>query len=383
MRQWISSRLAGKKPNSMTALFANAKKYPDVINLSIGDPDLTTPKPILDAMYEDCLKGHTKYTPSKGDPEFIAAVQRFFATEYGLELGTERLVVTLAASSGMYNVMQAVLDPGDEVLVFEPYFYPYDFQIRGAGGVPVLVPCLGEEGFQPNAERAAAYITPKTKAILINTPNNPTGACYSRQTLEALANLAKEKDLLVIADDIYTDFCYEEPFLPIMTLPGMLDRTVSLGTLSKNFFMTGFRIGWVAAPPEITEAVRLVNEELIFACPAPAQRAAIYALDHRAELRPMVAPIFKERIQYTRKRIDAVPYMTGCPAQGGFYLFPGIQPTGLSSVEACKVFLEKAHVLMLPGSGFGPSGEGYMRIACTLDVSKLGEAFDRLEKLTF
>ena len=272
MRQWISKRQAAIGPNTMMALFANAKKYPDVINLSIGDPDIPTPQAILDAMYQDSCKGHTKYTPSKGDPELIQAVCDFYKEEHGLALGPEWITITPAACSGMYQVMQAVLDPGDEVLIFSPYFSPYASQTQAAGGVPVLVPCLAEEGFQPNAQRAAAYVTPKTKAMIVNTPNNPTGACYTRETLEGLAALAKAADLLVIADDIYTDLCFTSEFLPIMTLPGMQERTVTLGSCSKNFVMTGMRIGWVAAPPEVAEGVRYVGENIIYCAPSPGQR---------------------------------------------------------------------------------------------------------------
>ena len=187
----------------------------------------------------------------------------------------------------------------------------------------------------------------------------------------------------MIADDIYTDLCFTSEFLPIMTLPGMQERTVTLGSCSKNFVMTGMRIGWVAAPPEVAEGVRYVGENIIYCAPSPGQRAALYALRHRAELRPLVGPVFRERVYYARDRIRQLPFMTDCPAQGSFYVFPGIGPTGLSSMEACQVFLDEAHVLMLPGSVFGQAGEGYMGIACTLGLDQLGEAFDRLEKLSF
>lgn len=383
MREWVSRKGGVSEANAMMALFAGAKKYTDVINLAIGDPDLPTPKPILDAMYSDCLAGHTKYTDSKGDPALIAALQRFYSEEYGLDLATERLLVTPAACAGMYEVMQAVLDEGDEVLVFDPYFSPYAAQISMAGGKPVFVPCFAAEGFQPSAARAAQAITPRTKALLINSPNNPTGARYGGETLKALAQLACERDLLVIADDIYTDFCYDGPFLPILALPGMLERTVALGSLSKNFLMTGLRVGWIAAPPEVIRAVHRLSENIIYSTPAPSQRAAIYALENRAALRPGIVPVFEARMAYARRRIEALPYLTGCPCQGGFYLFPGIGPTGLSSMEACRVFLDEAHVLMLPGSVFGAAGEGQMRLACTRDMETLGEAFDRLEKLAF
>ena len=383
MRQWVSRKQGKINANAMMALFANAKKYTDVINLSIGDPDLPTPKPILDAMYADCLSGHTKYTSSKGDPALISAIMNFYSEEYGVALSPDMLLITPAACAGMYEVMQAVLDDGDEVLIFDPYFSTYSDQIKMAGGKPIFVPCLAEEGFQANAKRAANYITQRTKALVINTPNNPTGASYGRQTLEAIADLAKEHDLLVIADDIYTDLCYEAPFLPILSLPDMLERTVTLGSLSKNFLMTGFRIGWVVAPPEVLLALNHLSENIIYSSPAPSQRAAIYALENRKSLSPLIAPVFEERMLYTLSRIEALPYMTSCPCQGGFYLFPGIGPTGLSSGEACQVFLDRAHVFILPGSVFGDAGEGYMRIACTKDLQAISEAFDRLDKLTF
>lgn len=383
MGRWVSRKQGEREANAMMALFSNAKKYPDVINLSIGDPDLPTPKPILDAMYADCLAGHTKYTSSKGDPALIRALQGFYQAEYGLDLEQDRLLITPAACAGMYEVMQAVLDEGDEVLVFDPYFSPYADQIKMAGGKPVFVPCLAEEGFQANAQRAADYIGPRTKALLINSPNNPTGASYGLATLTALAELAKARDLLVIADDIYTDFCYDAPFIPILSLPGMLERTVALGSLSKNFLMTGFRVGWVVGPPEVVAAINSLSENIIYSTPAPSQRAAIYALENRAALRPLVAPAFAARMRYALGRIEALPYMTGCPCQGGFYLFPGIRPTGLTSAQACQAFLEEAHVLILPGSVFGAAGEGHMRIACTRDIPTLAAAFDRLEKLAF
>ena len=183
-----------------------------------------------------------------------------------MALGEREIFVSTAGCVAMYLVMEAILDPGDEVLIFDPYFSAYATQVRLGGGVPVFVPCREADGWQPDMERAAQYLTPRTKALVINTPNNPTGVCYSRPTLEAVARFARKNDLLVVADDIYTSFCYSEPFLPVLTLPGMKERTVAINSFSKNFVMTGFRVGNIVAPEPIARAVKSINDSVASLC---------------------------------------------------------------------------------------------------------------------
>ena len=381
MKDFRARRWQQEDRNPMMTVFEKAGRYPDIIDLSIGDPDLKTPQKIIDLAFADAGAGHTKYTDPWGDPELREEIARFYAEEYGVALGEREIFVSTAGCAAMYLVMEAILDPGDEVLIFDPYFSAYATQVRLGGGVPVFVPCREADGWQPDMERAAQYLTPRTKALVINTPNNPTGVCYSRPTLEAVARFARKNDLLVVADDIYTSFCYSEPFLPVLTLPGMKERTVAINSFSKNFVMTGFRVGNIVAPEPIARAVKSINDSVVYSAPAPSQRAALHALRRRKELAAQIVPEFSARMAYGAQRIRELPGFTLSPAGGGIYLFPGVGPTGLTSAEACERILEEAHVLMLPGSAFGDAGEGYLRIACTVGLDKMEEAFGRMAQM--
>lgn len=231
-------------------------RYDDLIDLSIGDPDVPTPPEIIERAFADARAGHTKYTDPWGDPELRAEIARFYREEYGVSLAQEEIFVSTAGCVAMFLIMTAVLDPGSEVLIFEPYFSPYAEQVRLAGGTPVFVPCREADGWQPDFERAAAYLSPRTRAMILNTPNNPTGACYTEQTLDAAAAFAQRHDLLAVCDDIYTSFCYDSPFRPLLAWPGMRGRTVAVNSFSKNFVMTGFRVGNIVAPAPSAASTR-------------------------------------------------------------------------------------------------------------------------------
>ena len=224
--------------------FSSSEPAPaDTIYLNIGDPDILTPKVILDAAFADAYAGHTKYTDTRGYPELRQEILNFWRNRYGVALQDENICVTASGQFGMFVACQTVIDPGDEVLIIEPYFLPYYAAVEMAGGVPVFVSTRFEEGFAIKPERLEAAVTEKTKALIINNPNNPTGAAYSLETLEAVADFARRHDLLVLADDIYTSFDYTKPFIPIASLPGMFERTVTVNSGSKNFVMTGMRSG--------------------------------------------------------------------------------------------------------------------------------------------
>lgn len=314
MKDFRARRWQQEDRNPMMTVFEKAGRYPDIIDLSIGDPDLQTPQKIIDLAFADAGAGHTKYTDPWGDPELREEIARFYAEEYGVALGEREIFVSTAGCVAMYLVMEAILDPGDEVLIFDPYFSAYATQVRLGGGVPVFVPCREADGWQPDMERAAQYLTPRTKALVINTPNNPTGVCYSRPTLEAVARFARKNDLLVVADDIYTSFCYSEPFLPVLTLPGMKERTVAINSFSKNFVMTGFRVGNIVAPEPIARAVKSINDSVVYSAPAPSQRAALHALRRRKELAAQIVPEFSARMALWR---TAHPGAAGVHAQPG------------------------------------------------------------------
>jgi aspartate/methionine/tyrosine aminotransferase len=358
-----------------------ARSYSDLINLSIGDPDLTTDERIINAAFRDAIDGHTHYTDSFGDLELRSAIMDFYTEKYGYDVELAECMVTTSACHAMWLVMETILDDGDEVIIHEPYFTPYVQQIRLAGGIPVPVVTREENAFQLDVADLEKAITERTKAIIINTPNNPTGTCFSRETLEAIAEVAREHDILIVSDDIYTAFSYAEPFIPMTTIEGMRDRTITIGSFSKDFCMTGWRIGYILAPEYIVKTVKNVNENNVFTAPSISQRAAIHALRMRSEVQPPIIEEYRKRTYYACERIGKLNNMTVLPPRGSLYLFVNIKGTGLSSAEVTRRLLEEAHVLVVPGNAFGESGEGYLRLALTVSVEKLEEAFDRISQM--
>ncbi|WP_338547963.1 pyridoxal phosphate-dependent aminotransferase [Emergencia sp. JLR.KK010] len=375
-RYWKDQQTAMGKSDEM------AKTFDDVINLSLGDPDLITDDIIIDGAFADAKAGHTKYTDFRGDPELRAEICRFYREEYGMGVRDEEVFVCASASLGMYLSLQAILDDGDEVILQAPFFTPYPQQVELARGIPVELATYEEEDFQINIERLESLTTERTKALVINSPSNPTGNCLSLETMEQLAELAVKHDLLVISDDIYTAFSYQNPFVPFASLPGMRERTIILNSFSKNFTMTGWRIGNIIAPDYIIKTIQQVNENVVFTAPSVSQRAAIHALRHRHEIQPAMAKEYHRRMFYAAERVNGIRGLSVLyPPKGSFYLFVNIKETGLSSAAAAEKILQDAHVLTLPGPAFGACGEGYVRIACTVGVDLLCEAFDRIEKV--
>mgnify|MGYP000773591125 CR=1 FL=1 len=358
-------------------------KYKDIIDLSIGDTDFTTDESIINAAFRDAKAGHTHYGDPKGDPELIDAVCRAWEEDFGQRLPRDHVLVSASSCLGMALVMLAILDPGDEVIVFSPYFPMYREQIELAGGVCVDVPTYASEDYAINEARLRAAITPRTKAIVFNNPTNPTGMGYDGKTLELLARVAQEHDLLIAADEIYTTYLYEGDFIPLRTIPGLAHRVITLNSFSKNFLMTGWRVGVAIAEPEILEVMSNINNSLIYTAPSISQRAAIQALAIRQAIREKYVLAYRDRIFYAADRMEQIPYLSLVRPKGTFYLFPGIEKTGLSAEDFCQALLERAHVLVTPGTLFGSTGAGHFRIACTVGLDRLKEAFDRMEGLSF
>lgn len=359
-----------------------AAQFDDCINLSIGDPDLITDKIIIDGAYQDALKGHTRYTNMYGDIELRDEIRKFYKDEYDLDIAPDEVIVTTSGLIAMYMALQAILDEGDEVIIQSPFFTPYTAQVEMARGIPVELDTYEEEDFQINIDRLKSLITPRTRALIINTPSNPTGSCLSADTLGEIAKIAEEEDLIVIADDIYTSYSFEKDFIPFMSMPGMRERTITINSFSKNFIMTGWRVGNIIAPAFIVRVLKDMGENIVYSAPAPSQRAAIYALRNRKVIQPPIIAEYRKRMEYAAERINRIPWMSVItPPKGSFYLFINIKKSGLSSLDAADMILEKAHVLLLPGNAFGRCGEGYLRLACTVGVDKLEEAFDRIERI--
>lgn len=380
--KFIAKRYWKDQSTAMGQSDVLAKSFDDVINLSLGDPDLTTHEMIIEKAFEDAKAGHTKYTDFRGDPELRSEICKFYKEEYGMDVADEEVFVSASACLGMYLALEAIVDDGDEVILQAPYFTPYPQQVELARGIPVELPTYEEEAFQINTERLESLITERTKALVINSPSNPTGNCLTVETMEKIAAIAEKYDLIVISDDIYTSFSYQNPFVPFASLPGMKERTIIINSFSKNFTMTGWRVGNIIAPDYIIRTIQQINENVVFTAPSISQRAAIYALRNRETVQPEMVAEYKKRMFFAAERINEIPKMSVIyPPKGSFYLFINIKKSGLTSEEAADVILRKAHVLMLPGNAFGNCGEGYLRIACTVGVDKLGEAMDRIKKI--
>ena len=377
-RYWKDQSTAMGKSDEM------AKSFNDVINLSLGDPDLITDDIIIDGAFKDAKAGHTKYTDFRGDPELREEICRYYKEEYAMDVEDEEVFVCASACLGMYLALEAITDPGDEVILQAPYFTPYPQQVELAGGIPVELATYEEDDFQICIDRLESLITERTKALVINSPSNPTGNCLTVETMEKIAEIAEKHDLIVIADDIYTSFSYRNPFVPFASLPGMRERTITLNSFSKNFTMTGWRVGNIIAPNYIIKTIQQINENVVFTAPSVSQRAAIYALRHRAEIQPAMIEEYRSRMFYAAERINEIPKLSLLfTSKCSLYLYVNIKETGLTSEEAADRILEEAHVLTLPGNAFGSCGEGYLRIACTVDKKTLGEAFDRIAAIRF
>lgn len=382
MKEYIARRYQNAG-GSLTLDTEALRRYPDVIDLSIGDTDFTTDSRIIDAAFADARAGYTRYGDPKGDPELIEAVRAAWREDYGQEIRTEEVLITASSCMGMSQVMLSLLNPGDEVIVIAPYFAVYRQQIEMAGGVCVEAETREENGFEPEEAALRACVSPKTRAIVVNTPCNPTGAVYGRETLEAVARIAEAHDLLVIADEIYTRYVYEGTFIPMRTLPGMADRTVTLNSFSKNYMMTGWRVGYIIAHPELIRVCQMVNGGLTYTAPSISQRAALHALPLRKQIEEEYIRVYRDRVLHTADRLAKIPWITLSRPKGTFYLFPGIERTGLTDTAFCKRLLEEAHVLVSPGSAFGRAGRGHFRIAATADEARLMEAADRMARMRF
>lgn len=381
MKSLISGRYQKSEKTAMGEVFDFLKKYDDIINLSIGDPDIITDSSVIERMAEDAKAGHTKYTDYRGYPELRAEIAKFYKEEYDADVDDSEIFISAGGCVSMYLVMEAILNDGDEVIIPDPYFVPYPSQVELARGKAVILPTYEEEGFQINIDRLEKLVTEKTRAIILNTPNNPTGSCLSLETMHKIAEFCEKHDIIVVADDIYTAFSFDSEFVPIMNIDSMKKRTITINSFSKNFVMTGFRVANIIAPEEVIQTIQKINENVVFTTPSVSQRAALHALRMRHQIQPAIIDEFRERVKYCRQRVSSIKNMSVLEEGGSFYVFPNIKATGLSSNEVTKLMMEEAHVLVLPGNAFGSCGEGYIRISCTVGIEKLREAFDRIEKM--
>ena len=373
----IASKFNKSFNNDMLDSTNKAKKYNDIINLSIGDPDIITDKTIMELGFADCLNGHTHYTDPLGYLELRQEIVKEYKEDYNIDISVNNIFVTASATHGLFLALNCTLDPLDEVIVFEPYFTPYKKQVEFTGAVPVTIPLKPENGYQINKDDLESFITDKTKAIIVNYPTNPTGGVFTNESLQAICDIAIKYDLFVFADDIYTIFNYSKPFRPICNFPNMFERTITIRSFSKDYCMTGFRIGWIVCPEYLINILNTLNESIIYTVPSFSQRVGIYALRNRKKIQNEIKAEFQKRIEYVYDRIKDIPYIDVLKPEGSIYMFLDIRKTGMTSNEFSNYLLDKYHIIVLSGEGFGESGKGFVRIALTCPVEKLKEAIDR------
>ena len=379
-RNYLSERVVNLKPSAIRRFFDIAATMDDVLSLGIGEPDFVTPEPILEAGIRSLERGATHYTSNSGLMELRTALAEHLEKRYGVTYDpVKEIVITVGVSEALYLAMTALLDPGDEVIIPTPCFVSYQAEAALAGGVPVELPTFAEDKFQLRPAALEAAISPRTKAVLIAYPNNPTGAVASRETLLALAGIADKHDLIVISDELYDQLVYEVPHVCFPALPGMWERTILLGGFSKNYAMTGWRIGFAAAPAGMLQGLLRVHQYTIMSAPTTAQAAAIVALKHGHK------HVEEMRSEYNRRRKLIVSGLNdlGLPTiepHGAFYAFPSIAASGMDDETFAQKLLEEERLAVIPGSGFGAGGEGYVRCSYATAYEKIEEALRRMER---
>ena len=379
--RYLAKRVAGLKPSGIRKFFDITATMKDVISLGIGEPDFTTPKPIMDAGRRALEAGETHYTSNSGILELRQALANHLLKLYGVKYDpVSEVIITVGVSEALYLTMTALLDPGDEVIIPTPCFVSYQAEVILAGGVPVEIPSRMEDNFQLDPERVRAAITPRTKVIFVGYPSNPTGAVAARATLNEVAKTAEQRNLILVSDEIYDRLVYDFQHVCVPSLGESIQkRTVLLGGFSKDYAMTGWRIGYAAGPAEVIKGLVRIHQYTIMSAPTIAQRAAIEAL---ANGEPYVQEMVAE---YDRRRRLIVAGLnrlglTTFEPRGAFYAFPKITASGMDDEAFAQKLLQEQHVAVVPGNSFGAGGEGFVRCSYATAYEKIEEALHRMER---
>lgn len=381
-REYLSEKVRSVPPSGIRRFFDIAATMRDVVTLGIGEPDFVTPHNILEAGVRSLEEGKTAYTSNSGLQELRDLLSAQLHKLYGVEYdANNELLVTVGVSEALQVAMIATIDPGDEVIIPEPCFVAYAPSVVFAGGKAVSVPTYVENNFEVTAQEIEAAITSRTKGILLGYPNNPTGAVMTRERLLEIGRLAEAYDLIIYSDEIYDRLVYGIEHTCVPSLPGLKERTVLLGGFSKSYAMTGWRIGYAAAPAEVLAAMRKVHQYAIMSAPTPAQWAAVEALAN-PESEQAVQMMLAEYDKRRRFIVDGFNRLgLSCfEPRGAFYAFPSIKSTGLSDSDFSERLIMEQKVAMVPGSAFGPSGSGYVRAAYAASMENIAEALRRVER---
>jgi aminotransferase len=378
--RFIADHVSAIPRSGIRDFFEVVQSMTDVISLGIGEPDYVTPWRIREAAIFALEKGKTGYTSNLGLPRLRQSIATYLSRRYQVHYDPQReVLVTVGVSEALDLALRAIVNPGDEIIYHEPSYVSYSPSIILAGGKPVSVPTRAENGFSLLATDLEAKITPRTKALVLSFPTNPTGGVLSLEELRSIAAVCRQHDLIVLADEIYCELTYDGvEHVSVASLPGMRDRTILLSGCSKSFAMTGFRLGYACAPAPIIEAMMKIHQYAIMCASIMSQEAAIEALDHCAKEVEEMRNDYQRRRNFVVSRLNEIGLPCHSP-KGAFYVFPDIRPTKRTSIEFCLGLLKEMRVAVVPGSAFGESGEGFVRCCFATSLVKLQEAMNRIE----
>lgn len=381
MRSFVNSRASELKPSGIRKFFDIVQEMDGAISLGVGEPDFVTPYSIRDAAIRSVKKGLTQYTGNRGLGELRENICRYLKERFNVTADPSHTIVTVGASEAIDLTLRAVCDPGDEILVPQPCYVSYAPSVSLAGGVPVAVECVAENCFILTPEQLEAKITAKTKALILAYPNNPTGAIMTKEQLEAIIPVIEKHDLLVISDEIYAELTYEGKHVSIASLGNMSRRTVYINGFSKAFAMTGWRVGFVCAPPEIDEAMFKIHQYTIMCAPRVSQHAANAALTEGfSDGFSVVEEMREEYARRGRFLVNAFNSLgLKCfQPKGAFYVFPSVESTRLTGEEFANRLLRERKVAVVPGTAFGEAGNFHVRCSYATGMKQLSEAIDRI-----
>ena len=377
--QIISQKIQNIKPSGIRKFFDILEEMTDAISLGIGEPDFVTPWHIRDAGIYSLERGHTKYTSNAGMLELRREIANYLRRRFDLEYDyTNQILVTVGGSEAIDLAIRVLVNPGDEVIIPVPSFVCYGPLTEMAGGVPVYVELTAENGFRLTPEQLKAAITPRTKALVLPFPSNPTGGIMERRDLEAIAQVLKDNDIMVISDEIYAELTYGQRHVSPANLTQLYDRTVVVNGFSKSHAMTGWRMGYVCAPQPVIAAMTKLHQFGIMSAPTTSQYAAIEAMRSGDEDIAHMREEYDSRRRYLVENLNRIGLDCFEP-KGAFYVFPCIRSSGLSSDEFCERFLREEKVAVISGAAFGPGGEGFIRCCYATSMKDIAEALTRMD----
>ena len=378
LQNMLSDRTVSLKPSGIRRFFDIANEMEGVIALGVGEPDFKTPYSVRQAAIQNLQHGQTRYTANAGLSELRRAISDYLKRKFDLAYDKkDEILVTVGGSEAIDLAIRAFLNPGDEVLIPEPCFVCYSPIVTLTSGVPVSIQTREEDEFRLTPEQLEAAVTPKTKMLVLPYPNNPTGAVMRREHLEAIAEVIRRHDIIVLSDEIYAELTYNGRHVSIASLPGMKERTIVVNGFSKTYAMTGWRLGYAAGPAAAIKQMTKLHQYAIMCAPTTAQYAAIVALDHCEENIRQMREEYNTRRRFVVDAFNKMGLHTFEP-EGAFYVFPCIKSTGLGSEEFCERLLYEKKVAVVPGNAFGDSGEGFIRVSYSYSVQHLNAALRRI-----